>query len=119
MKEFCIMIYYFNPRSYKRSDNALETLSQRFGKFQSTLLQEERPAVVSGMFTVFIISIHAPTRGATSGDNVSGAGGKFQSTLLQEERRTCSTRFATSCGISIHAPTRGATRAEQSWGHIH
>ncbi len=55
--------FYFNPRSYKRSD-LLESLG----------IEDN------------IISIHAPTRGATKNyyENVNGS--EFQSTLLQEER---------------------------------
>ena len=37
-----ITIYNFNPRSYKRSD-AFFIDDFSFAKFQSTLLQEERP----------------------------------------------------------------------------
>ena len=79
-----------------------------FSRFQSTLLQEERQFVQrkrskpgnfnprsykrSDMlfqvdYTLFMISIHAPTRGAT----------------VHSFRKTFASR------ISIHAPTRGAT----------
>ena len=37
------MISYFNPRSYKRSDGDIHIESIGIYKFQSTLLQEERP----------------------------------------------------------------------------
>ena len=56
-------------------------------EFQSTLLQEERHFTGSIIDIGFSISIHAPTRGATS---------RFLYPLL-------------ACFISIHAPTRGAT----------
>ena len=55
----------FNPRSYKRSD---------FISSPSLLFE--------------VISIHAPTRGATSCSSMSSSICIFQSTLLQEERRT-------------------------------
>ena len=79
-------ISYFNPRSYKRSD--------------PTRTPHANPQ---------IISIHAPTRGATVVKEVLTLSWKFQSTLLQEERL-----FNCFCSIfrhkiSIHAPTRGAT----------
>ena len=77
--------------------------------FQSTLLQEERHIKPCNISRFSLISIHAPTRGATSfsvfpaarsfisihaptrGATVSGNSSlmkrkKFQSTLLQEER---------------------------------
>ena len=55
--------------------------------FQSTLPREERQKDSFKRIIDFIISIHAPTRGATS---------EFK--LMTEEQK-----------ISIHAPTRGAT----------
>ena len=56
----------FNPRSYKRSDLSANMASTSSSLFQSTLLQEERPFCLAEMLTVWRISIHAPTRGATS-----------------------------------------------------
>ena len=55
--------------------------------FQSTLLQEERPQDNMVMQIGKMISIHAPTRGATCQPYTPSH----------------------SCLISIHAPTRGAT----------
>ena len=87
MQVFGMPSYYFNPRSYKRSDGFRVYGIPCTFKFQSTLLQEERR--VSSIFTIscLYISIHAPTRGATS--------------LWMLQRNSGS--------ISIHAPTRGAT----------
>ena len=56
-----------------------------------------------------IISIHAPTRGATTIILVLFTIIVFQSTLLQEERHPTRTHHANPNLISIHAPTRGAT----------
>ena len=56
-------------------------------EFQSTLPREERQVPESGTWQTSEISIHAPTRGATSTSN------KTISSII----------------ISIHAPTRGAT----------
>ena len=64
---FPILLIYFNPRSHERSD----------------VLQKSNILYI-------IISIHAPTRGAT---------------LLQ----LCTKQLFS---ISIHAPTRGATKTE-------
>ena len=78
---------YFNPRSYKRSDNQFD-----------------------GFTTLPDISIHAPTRGATiKTKNNSFLISSFQSTLLQEERHQFQVLFYMHFYISIHAPTRGAT----------
>ena len=76
----------FNPRSHERSDN--DTIA----KMRS-----------------HIISIHAPTRGATQTDAYEAVDYLFQSTLPREERRSTATAYLDSPTISIHAPTRGAT----------
>ena len=100
---------YFNPRSYKRSD------------IQKPLF-----------YRLAIISIHAPTRGATwfklwfiftvilfqstllQEERQPllihpACHCLFQSTLLQAERRIFSCHLQPARQISIHAPTRGAT----------
>ena len=56
-----------------------------------------------------IISIHAPTRGATYSDHGISHIDEFQSTLPQGERPDRSLTLLISSLISIHAPTRGAT----------
>ena len=101
---------YFNPRSHERSDNPLSVLCSLAIIFQSTLPREERLygridftrhynfnprshersdhcALYIGN-GLMIISIHAPTRGAT---------------LIRIPPHTITL-------ISIHAPTRGATQ---------
>ena len=78
-----------------------------------------------------MLSIHAPTRGATGSDKVNLLTQIFQSTLLQEERLTALLTSGEalafnprsykrsdslpksvnmSLSLSIHAPTRGATK---------
>ena len=99
---------YFNPRSYKRSDLIVEISRFQPVDFnprsykRSDLRKTKAPAML-------IISIHAPTRGATVSNNFSNAFNIFQSTLLQEERPSLSQSFSATLPISIHAPTRGAT----------
>ena len=57
-----------------------------------------------------VISIHAPTRGATVDAALElNSIRVFQSTLLQEERRVPFIIDESQDIISIHAPTRGAT----------
>ena len=79
--------FYFNPRSYKRSDCDRVSVHVVGCEFQSTLLQEERRGGGSLASPDEIISIHAPTRGATAIRKTLCPSLSFQSTLLQEERR--------------------------------
>ncbi len=61
-----------------------------------------------------IISIHAPTRGATLFVYRDEYMVLFQSTLLQEERLDGLEKALTIAEISIHAPTRGATLTDMN-----
>ena len=79
-------VHYFNPRSHERSDFFLLLVSH-----------------------AFLISIHAPTRGATKIKLQANKCFKFQSTLPREERQVVKSSYFLSFHISIHAPTRGAT----------
>ena len=101
----------FNPRSHERSDNIQNLTFALTKRFQSTLPREERRCMrvrIAAPLCNFnprshersdgdvnkidcggsVISIHAPTRGATGDDVV----------------------FDDDVRISIHAPTRGATK---------
>ena len=77
----------FNPRSHGGSDADIFIKSAGLSPFQSTLPRGERQFTGWQMNGRFIISIHAPTGGAT---------------VLAEYKGNGS-------GISIHAPTGGAT----------
>ena len=79
---------YFNPRSYKRSDAGLvlDNLSGRLISIHAPT--RGATSCLVSWYSLLHISIHAPTRGAT---NLAAA-----ETLPST--------------ISIHAPTRGATR---------
>ena len=59
---------------------------------------------------IALISIHAPTRGATCWGFCFNVWNEFQSTLLQEERQRLLYKCYIAFMISIHAPTRGATK---------
>ena len=59
--------------------------------FQSTLLQEERQPDTNEVVNEWLLSIHAPTRGATT---------------------ICFSTCVIPISLSIHAPTRGATRPD-------
>ncbi len=78
---------YFNPRSHERRDETYKTL-----------------------YISDLISIHAPTRGATLLKLAISISLIFQPTLPREERRFfCEVAYMIN-NISIHAPTRGATQ---------
>ena len=79
------------------------------GIFQSTLLQEERHTDALTSTEDYLLSIHAPTRGATLKIMAQLIVQIFQSTLLQEERHTDALTSTEDYLLSIHAPTRGAT----------
>ena len=109
---------YFNPRSHEGSDRRYHR-PERDPLFQSTLPRGERhgSSQFSGMPVV--ISIHAPTRGATHGSaNQYKSNLIFQSTLPRGERRLDTKAMKCNNKISIHAPTRGATAVENPVGII-
>ena len=100
----------FNPRSHKGSDSKLAVFLRPSCIFQSTLPQGERPCTHEEFLKRYVISIHAPTRGATFVPFGSlQLTRSFQSTLPQGERRVAKALQSIFTGISIHAPTRGAT----------
>ena len=124
-------MFYFNPRSYKRSDGLGHTVYDctvefqstllqeerrlllqiciKNRRFQSTLLQEERPISTSLLKRAINFNPRSYKRSDHNGFASCGASLKFQSTLLQEERQDMSGNGRTTGVISIHAPTRGAT----------
>ena len=83
---------YFNPRSHEGSDSAPLHGKQIRSEFQSTLPRGERPSSSASLAYFQVISIHAPTRGATVED--------------------CTNHISEL--ISIHAPTRGATKLDNA-----
>ena len=122
----------FNPRSREGSDRLLSLTVARSSIFQSTLPRGERPdpwtparsstyfnprsregsdaAAVVVAHLAFLISIHAPARGATRTIFSHGVhGDEFQSTLPRGERRRQRLDPPRLYRISIHAPARGAT----------
>ena len=151
-KSFSTDLPYFNPRSHERSDNPLLVLCSLAIIFQSTLPREERHCakLLNNDFANFnprshersdrnkylskiniIISIHAPTRGATKTDlkkylplchfnprshersdlavkTVTQSASYFNP---RSHERSDNKQMPVSLYrlISIHAPTRGAT----------
>ena len=143
----------FNPRSHEGSDSMMTSRLVWIRSFQSTLPRGERLQFYNQEgFTMNFnprshegsdcessygkrdiqISIHAPTRGATTvtamwtdaakfqstlprGERpglcfAQKLWQKFQSTLPRGERRGSNFHIDASSLISIHAPTRGATK---------
>ena len=79
---------YFNPRSYKRSDlEAARGYDKNLADFNPRSYKRSDGFFNFEWSLPHLISIHAPTRGATSSS--------FEKMV--------------TCKISIHAPTRGAT----------
>ena len=99
----------FNPRSHERSDSSGISPCVYRSTFQSTLPREERQRLDRLVFSVRLISIHAPTRGAT---DVSERVIKLLIISIHAPTRGATVPGCLCpcyTGISIHAPTRGAT----------
>ena len=100
----------FNPRSYKRSDRMnIFTRVKGFVIFQSTLLQEERHIIKTTIWGKLLISIHAPTRGATCNRDISVFIFIISIHAPTRGATFLYLYFLLALFISIHAPTRGAT----------
>ena len=105
----CSAPCYFNPRSYKRSD--IRVPGYKFMKnYFNPRSYKRSDESASHFWHKVIISIHAPTRGATQFLWMHLLVHLFQSTLLQEERPQDNMVMQIGKMISIHAPTRGATK---------
>ena len=76
----------FNPRSREGSDMFYQAITDHF-----------------------LVSIHAPAKGATPSMEYSRLMLMFQSTLPRRERRTQRRRSSGLRTVSIHAPAKGAT----------
>ena len=99
---------YFNPRSHERSDIYTSN------KDKEQLISIHAPtrgatSKIIDLSKIIDISIHAPTRGATESIPIAKELAEFQSTLPREERRGWAGTIEEMISISIHAPTRGAT----------
>ena len=115
-KDWPAFIGSFNPRSHEGSDISRISHSRKSYRFQSTLPRGERQSTEHSPALGELVSIHAPTRGATRcrppWDNSAlcfnprsheGSDGGYR----QGYRGTV---------VSIHAPTRGATSSTCSSG---
>ena len=98
----------FNPRSHEGSD-LRQSASTCQKSFQSTLPRGERQAADSIQARKGIISIHAPTRGATAVENPVGIISGISIHAPTRGATDLSRNSSPITGISIHAPTWGAT----------
>ena len=71
--------------------------------------------IVRVVIAPFVVSIHAPGRGATSHSQRNARKRQFQFTHPGGVRHGVSLQAGTSAGVSIHAPGRGATVC---FGHL-
>ena len=121
----------FNPRSHERSDHITQSFVFRFFNFNPRSHERSDHFQRTLWRLLCHISIHAPTRGATSPGTTPLRWHWFQYTLPREERHITPEQWEQlknfntrshersdnyipdefkSYIISIHAPTRGATR---------
>ena len=99
----------FNPRPPTGSDYRDRATWLHDDWFQSTPPHGERRPSRSKKIGSWVVSIHAPPRGATRLQMANTAIAAFQSTPPHGERpQNCTTPAATT-PVSIHAPPRGAT----------
>jgi len=100
----------FNPRPCARGDRGKLLFSLSVFLFQSTPLREGRLERTGGLRPPFLVSIHAPARGATASRPPRGPGRMVSihapaRGATQKEREIWKGAL-----VSIHAPARGATR---------
>ena len=86
------MDWNFNPRSYKRSDVS-EAKTEKYLLISIHAPTRGATININLLSTMLTISIHAPTRGATAEGYIPLYHQIFQSTLLQEERQQKCTIF--------------------------
>ena len=82
---------HFNPRSHERSDDKIRMTKYRI---KISIHAPTRGATTRTFSKIAtnMISIHAPTRGATELPRLGGSNSQFQSTLPREERQQYCTK---------------------------
>ena len=103
----------FNPRSHVGSDDRREVQSSlSIGFNPRSHVGSDRQIMGRGLRRR-MVSIHAPTWGATASTTPSLVCISFQSTLPRGERHTAVANNKLGFNVSIHAPTWGATRPQR------
>ena len=100
----------FNPRSHEGSDFYSTLANGNTPTFQSALPRGERLLGMVNIQSLFVISIRAPTRGATQHDPSVYQQRKNFNPRSHEGSDHCPQPYFALPVISIRAPTRGATR---------
>ena len=99
----------FNPRSREGSDGIRQESQSKLRKFQSTLPRRERLYSQAPARAEYIISIHAPAKGATGNEPAA----IIFSMISIHAPAKGATHLCLQRGhggrISIHAPAKGAT----------
>ena len=106
----------FNPRPFARGDATAAAAGGKELLFQSTPLREGRPADAAHAEGAALVSIHAPSRGATTSASTNGAssGGFNPRPFARGDLTIVEGEYIQQ--VSIHAPSRGAT--EPAHGHL-
>ena len=103
----------FNPRSHKGSDPPCFPCYTTHPYFNPRSHKGSDVYILLSLRQAIFISIHAPTRGATLGNEL--VKDQIRISIHAPTRGatvTFSGNVAVPTGISIHAPTRGATSRE-------
>ena len=103
----------FNPRPHTRGDTpkVAKQLVRAVSIHAPTRGATSSVRAVNGKC---VVSIHAPTRGATMASSFTSCSFTFQSTPPRGGRLICIRLVTFPLLVSIHAPTRGATIASQA-----
>ena len=104
----CFGIYYFNPRSHERSDLRADCVRIIYIYFNPRS-HERSDHIRLFLHRTALISIHAPTRGATFQADLIRSFSFISIHAPTRGATNISLRSLTLIIISIHAPTRGAT----------
>ena len=107
-----ILIYYFNPHSHEGSDANPQGKREATLEFQSTLPRRERHRSCKKKGVLFTISIHTPTKGATSIHITITAFSKISIHTPTKGATYLVLVTHKLPSISIHTPTKGATIIE-------
>ena len=102
---------YFNPRSHEGSDCLSILATESYPAFQSTLSRRERRKPDRVRVSDWLISIHAPTKGATLMLTEYGLHTPFQSTLPRRERQKSLMHWMFLLTFQSTLPRR-----ERQWG---
>ena len=108
----------FNPRTHTGCDLLKIDVIKMLCLFQSTHPHGVRPRGLQNQNYHYLVSIHAPTRGATKSIVSNSLSSTFQSTHPHGVRLKGFVNTIARERVSIHAPTRGATTLGEDYLRI-